>query len=128
MRTISRAASGFPTARIEHCGGGLPVEVSLVAQLGHGAGDDLFRQTGRQTWEISVETDAGTLLLEDGGGKLTLPGEKPEVYAASEYAALYARFAELVTQGESELDLAPFILVADAFLIGERRETEPFYD
>ena len=87
-----------------------------------------FRQTGRQTWEISVETDAGTLLLEDGGGKLTLPGEKPEVYAASEYAALYARFAELVTQGESELDLAPFILVADAFLIGERRETEPFYD
>src|SRR6478672_2280471 len=47
MHTISRPASGFPTARIEHRDGGLPVEVSLVAQLGHGAGDDLFRQTGR---------------------------------------------------------------------------------
>ena len=48
MSNISRPARGFPTARIEHCGGGLPVEVSLVAQLGHGAGDDLFRQTGKR--------------------------------------------------------------------------------
>lgn len=47
MPNISRPARGFPTARIEHCGGSLPVEVSLVAQLGHGAGDDLFRQTSR---------------------------------------------------------------------------------
>ena len=48
MPNISRPARGFPTARIEPCGGGLPVEVSLVAQLGHGAGDDLFRQTGKR--------------------------------------------------------------------------------
>ena len=48
MSNISRPARGFPTARIEHCGGGLPDEVSLVAQHGHGAGDDLFRQTGKR--------------------------------------------------------------------------------
>ena len=48
MPNISRPARGFPAARIEPCGGGLPVQVSLVAQLGHGAGDDLFRQTGKR--------------------------------------------------------------------------------
>ncbi|MEF9978105.1 MAG: DUF2867 domain-containing protein [Thermomonas sp.] len=54
MPTVSRPARGFPTARIEHRSGGLPVEVSLVAQLGHGAGDALFRQTGiRQRGQAS---------------------------------------------------------------------------
>lgn len=32
----------FPSARIESTTGGLPVEVSLIAQLGHGAGNHLF--------------------------------------------------------------------------------------
>ena len=45
MLSLSRPARGFPTARIEQGANRLPVEVSLVAQLGHGAGDDLFRQT-----------------------------------------------------------------------------------
>ncbi len=87
-----------------------------------------FRQTGRQTWEIAIETNAGTLLLEDGGGKLTLPGDQPHTYSVSEYAALYARFAQLVAQGKSDVDLAPFTLVADAFLLGEQSTVEPFYD
>ena len=54
MQSVSRPAHGFPTARIEHRNGGLPVEVSLVAQLGHGAGDALFHQTGmRQRGQTS---------------------------------------------------------------------------
>jgi hypothetical protein len=48
MPSISRPARGFPTARIEQGDNRLPVEVSLVAQLGHGSGDDLFRQTGKR--------------------------------------------------------------------------------
>lgn len=48
MPSVSRPARGFPTARIEQGDNRLPVEVSLVAQLGHGAGDDLFRQTGKR--------------------------------------------------------------------------------
>ena len=30
--------------------------------------------------------------------------------------------------GESDVDLAPFQLVADAFLLGRRRTVEPFED
>ena len=48
MLSLSRPARGFPTARIEQGANRLPVEVSLVAQLGHGAGDDLFRQTSKR--------------------------------------------------------------------------------
>jgi hypothetical protein len=87
-----------------------------------------FRQTGQQTWEIAIHTDGGTLLLEDGGSKLTLPGAEPRTFTDGEYAALYARFAELIASARSEVDLAPFTLVADAFLTGELREAEPFYE
>ena len=38
--------AGFPTARIRSYSGGLPVEVVLLAQLGHGAGDRLHRDAG----------------------------------------------------------------------------------
>ena len=87
-----------------------------------------WRLTDGQIWQITAETDAGMLLLEGGGGKLTLPASPPVSYAASEYAALYSRFAELISQNASEVDLSPFTLVADAFLLGELHAAEPFYD
>jgi D-galactose 1-dehydrogenase/L-arabinose 1- dehydrogenase len=40
---------------------------------------------------------------------------------AGEYPRLYARFAALCGAGSSEVDWRPFQLVADAFLVGERR-------
>lgn len=86
-----------------------------------------WRQTGPQSWDIVVETDAGTLRLGDGGAVLTLPNgvhRSPD----REYPGLYARFAELVRAGDSEVDLAPLRLVADAFLCGRRETVEPFID
>jgi D-galactose 1-dehydrogenase/L-arabinose 1- dehydrogenase len=44
---------------------------------------------------------------------------------AGEYPRLYQRFAELVETGRSEVDWRPFQLVADSFLIGERRIVAP---
>ena len=44
---------------------------------------------------------------------------------AGEYPRLYARFASLCESRESEVDWRPFQLVADAFLIGERRIVAP---
>lgn len=38
----ARVVRSFPSARLPSCNGGLPVEVSLIAQLGHGAGNQLF--------------------------------------------------------------------------------------
>jgi len=46
---------------------------------------------------------------------------------AGEYPRLYARFAALCTEAKSEVDWRPFQLVADAFLIGERRVVAPHH-
>jgi hypothetical protein len=42
MFALTKVVQTFPSARIPSQSGGLPVEVSLIAQLGHGAGDQLF--------------------------------------------------------------------------------------
>ena len=42
MTTHTEQVQSFPCARIASPSGGLPVEVSLIAQLGHGTGDQLF--------------------------------------------------------------------------------------
>ena len=80
-----------------------------------------FLQTGPQTWTIAVDTDAGTLELTMGGSILTLPGGEPEKAPDHEYPRLYARFADLIAAGESDVDVRPLQLVADAFLVAERR-------
>ena len=87
-----------------------------------------FRQTGPQTWDIRVETDAGRLTLSAGGSRLVhddriLVDEKP-----AEYRGVYRRFIELVANGESDVDLSPLVHVADAFLLGRRRDVEPFVE
>ena len=86
-----------------------------------------FRQTGPQTWDIEVETDAGALLLSQGGAVLTLP-EGARQASEAEYPALYARFAQLIGNGASEVDTAPLRLVADAVLHGRTIHTDAFYD
>jgi predicted dehydrogenase len=82
-----------------------------------------FRQKGEQTWDIELVSTTGSLRLSQGGGVLEIDGKPVAADAAlaGEYPRLYARFAEMVAAGRSEVDWRPFQLVADAFLIGERR-------
>jgi hypothetical protein len=82
-----------------------------------------FRQKGEQTWDIELVSTTGRLRLSQGGGMLEIDGRPVAADAAlaGEYPRLYARFAELCAAGQSEVDWRPFQLVADAFLIGERR-------
>ena len=90
-----------------------------------------FLQEGPQSWDIVVETDAGTLTLAKGGAELTLPGnEQPAQESAlhGEYPGLYALFAKLVRAGKSDVDIAPLRHVADAFLRGRLRTVEPFVE
>jgi D-galactose 1-dehydrogenase len=87
-----------------------------------------FRQTGPQTWDIRVETDAGRLTLSSGGRRLvhddrTLVDEKK-----AEYRKIYRRFVELIANRESDVDLSPLVHVADAFMLGRRRDVEPFIE
>ena len=87
-----------------------------------------FRQTGPQTWDIRIDTDAGELLLSKGGGALAIDGVAQPLPAEAEYPSLYARFAALIAAGESDVDLRPFRHVADAFLRAGRREVEAFVE
>ena len=86
-----------------------------------------FRQRGQQNWDIIIHTDDGLLQLTAGGSDLSLPSGRQQ-YVDGEYEALYAHFAILVRAGESDVDAAPLRLVADAFLLGERRIVEPFHE
>jgi D-galactose 1-dehydrogenase len=85
-----------------------------------------FRPTGPHTWDIRIETDRGPLILSAGGAKMS-DGDKGVVDALkAEYPALYRRFVELTSKGESDVDLAPLQIVADAFLVGKRHTVETF--
>jgi predicted dehydrogenase len=85
-----------------------------------------WRQTGPQHWEITVETDGGTLLLSEGGGQLSIDGAPQQIGPNQEYPGLYRRFAELVRARQVDADVRPLQLVADAFLLAERAGTEAF--
>jgi hypothetical protein len=86
-----------------------------------------FRQKGEQSWDIELETGAGSLKLSRGGAGLAIDGRSVVLDAsmAGEYPRLYRRFAELCDARLSEVDWRPFQLVADAFLVGERRIVAP---
>ena len=86
-----------------------------------------WRQTGPQSWNIDIETENGTKLeLRDGGSKLAVNGKPKTEAKLEEYERIYERFAEMLDQGEGDMDYAPLRLVADAFLVGKRLETDPF--
>lgn len=87
-----------------------------------------FLQTGPQTWDIDVDTDAGSLKLSMGGSVMTVDNKPVDTAQSTEYANLYAHFAELVRQRCIDVDFAPLQLVADAFLCGRRVEVEPFIE
>jgi D-galactose 1-dehydrogenase len=87
-----------------------------------------FRQTGPQSWDIIVDTDQGRLVLSHGGARLAVGGTSLVEAPDAEYRGLYRRFVELAASRARDVDLTPLRLVADAFLLGNRRTVEPFED
>ncbi|MBB4153713.1 D-galactose 1-dehydrogenase [Sphingomonas jinjuensis] len=88
-----------------------------------------FRQEGPQSWDIVVETDAGTLTLAKGGGELSIAGggeHAGDTDLHGEYPGLYRRFADIVRAGSSDVDITPLRLVADSFLTARINAIEPF--
>jgi len=86
-----------------------------------------WRQEGPQTWDIAVEADEGSLLLQSGGAKLLIDGKPVADAPDGEYAALYARMFDLVRSAKSDVDLAPMAHVADAFALGLRKQVDAFH-
>ena len=108
-----------------------PIAAQLAMLTEEGAPVDLdfdFRETGEQTWDMRIETDQGVLELSQGGATVVVDGTAiaKESSLAGEYDRIYARFAQLIQRGESDVDLAPFRHVADAMMLGRRLRTEAF--
>ncbi|MCR6498743.1 Gfo/Idh/MocA family oxidoreductase [Shinella sp. CPCC 101442] len=87
-----------------------------------------WRQTGKQSWDIVAQTEAGEMVLSEGGAKLSIDGKLVHDEPEQEYPMLYKRFAEIVKAGKSDVDLAPLRHVADAFMLGRRKFVDAFHD
>lgn len=85
-----------------------------------------FLQTGPQSWDIRIGTDAGEVVLSGGGARLTQDGTVLSEAPEAEYAGIYKHFVELIEAGQSDVDVSPLALVADAFLLGRRITVDPF--
>ena len=88
-----------------------------------------WRQEGPQTWDIDIDTAEGPVALRMGGNRLEVDGRPVEGRddIMGEYPALYARMAALVAAGQSDVDLAPMVHVADAMSLGRRVATAAFH-
>jgi D-galactose 1-dehydrogenase len=108
-----------------------PIAANLVFSDGTGLpilAEFDWRQTGPQTWDIRVETDAGRLTLSSGGSRLVHDDRTLVDENQAEYRGIYRRFVELITSRVSDVDLSPLLHVADAFMLGRRRDVEPFIE
>ena len=108
-----------------------PIAANLVFSDGTGLpilAEFDWRQTGPQTWDIRVETDAGRLTLSSGGSRLVHDDRTLVDEQQAEYRGIYQRFVELITSRVSDVDLSPLLHVADAFMLGRRRDVEPFIE
>ena len=110
-----------------------PIAAELRFSTGGSAGAENltasfdWRQTGAQSWNITIATSEGkTLALTDGGSKLAVDGQPVVTQPMAEYETIYQHFAEMLDRNESDIDPAPLQLVADAFLVGRRMTTDTF--
>jgi len=87
-----------------------------------------WRHQGDECWDIDVEAGRRHYLLSAGGSRLAVDGAAVASEGPGEYPSLYRRFAELVPTGQSDIDLQPLRITADAFLAGRRRVVERFDD
>ncbi len=86
-----------------------------------------FLKEGPQSWDIVVNTDAGKLVLSEGGRVLETPAGRHEG-EDREYAGIYAAFADAIAASRSDTDLAPLRLVADAFMRARNTPATEFHE
>jgi len=86
-----------------------------------------WREEKDEIWTIEVETtDSLRLRLSGGGARLDVEGGESVEAERDEYPRIYDKFASLLDERVSLVDLAPLRLTADAFLVGRRVSVEPF--
>jgi D-galactose 1-dehydrogenase len=84
-----------------------------------------WRRTEGEEWTITIETSDGSQVrLEGGGSTLLINGNRSTDSGPGEYPDIYRQFADLIDGGSSQVDVAPFRLVADCLLVGSRNMVE----
>lgn len=102
-----------------------PIAASMYLETAGGAPVDVafdWRQTGPQIWRIELEADGGNYCFDQSDAGAA-SAESP---LSAEYRSMYRRFADLVRDGASDVDLAPLRIVADAWSLGRIEPVEPF--
>lgn len=85
-----------------------------------------WRRSEGEEWTIEIEAVDGTKVrLEEGGAKLILGGDTRADDGPGEYPDIYRRFADLIDERRSLVDVAPLRLVADSLLAGRRQSVGP---
>lgn len=107
-----------------------PIAATITLESGGAtiAVDLNFLEEHGEVWELELTTDTGTLLLSRGGAAMAVDGGEARSAPDSEYASLYAHFADLLAKGASDADPSPLGIVADAFLIARITPTDAYYD
>jgi len=109
--------------------------IAAYLEFTHPDGADIsaefeWRHEGLQTWAFEIGTNDGSLILNEGGAKLQINGVEQSQPAsdalAGEYPRLYANMAQLIANGESDVDTSPMRHVADAFTLGSRKVVPAF--
>lgn len=124
---VASARLAFPANRQT------PVDVEIAFKTARGAdgpslsaGFNWLEESG-EVWTFTIETGTGdTLLLENGGAKLTINGSVELEAPNTEYPMIYERFAQLCASGQSEVHGAPLMLTADVFALARRETAEAF--
>lgn len=112
-----------------NCQTPIAAKLQLINELGTEVAMELdFLEPGEHRWNIDIETDGGHLQLSKGGAVLKINGETIVSAHDVEYSNLYSHFAQLVATHTIDVDVAPFTLVADAFLFGHRYAVAPFIE
>lgn len=122
---LSSASLEFPDNREAPIGANLHFQSAGALRV-HAEFD--WRQTGKQSWDILVDTAKGQVKLSDGGSRLWIDDVEQPLEKEAEYPSLYRVFADLVKAGKSDVDVAPLRHVADAFMLGKRKVVEAFHD
>ena len=86
-----------------------------------------WRETGGETWHMLAETaDGQHAHLFKGGAALSINESLMIEAPKEEYQRIYRHFSDLLERRESDVDVAPLRLVADAMLLGQRQMTDAF--
>ncbi len=104
-----------------------PVQAEMTFTGGITASFDWLKE-GVQMWEQRfTTTDGMSVELLDGGNRCLVDGIEQPLDDLDEYPALYARMAELVGTGTSDVDLSPMVHISDIMTLA-RREVAPTFN